>query len=342
MTAWAWLALGVALLLWLFHGTQGLGQSRLYAWWLERLPFVVAGVAALAGFAALQAYAAFRHPRGLVRARLMHELAFPVRKGPWYRWAREARETWRRWMEARWALVLFGPWRTAGLTGSTVALLWAAAWALGIGVFLWRPILGGLVLALSLGLLRWWVAYRAQQQRRRFHDQLPEALDRLADALQAGFSFLQALDFIRPNLADPMRAELGRVVVHVRLGWPLEDAFEDLYARYPSPEMRILVKGLNLQRRVGGDLVELLRRIAEMVRERIELEQEVRALTAQGRLSAWIIVMLIPVSLFILRFFPTYNDILWNTTAGNLVLVVVALLEVAGFLVIRRILRVEY
>lgn len=342
MTVWVWLTLGVALFLWLFHGTQGLGNPRLYAWWLAHLPWVVGGVAALAGFAAMQGYVAFRRPRDLMRARLMHEQAFPVRQGPWRDWAQAIRATWVQWMASRWARLLFGPWQTAGLTGSAVALLWAAAWAVSTAVFLWRPVLGGLVLALSLGLLRWWIAHRAGQQRRRFHDQLPEALDRLADALQAGFSFPQALDFIRPNLADPMRAELGRVVVHVRLGRPLEDAFETLYARYPSPEMRILVKGLNLQRRVGGDLVELLRRIAEMVRERIELEQEVRALTAQGRLSAWMIVLLIPISLFILRFFPTYNDILWNTTAGNLVLVMVALLEVAGFLVIRRILRVEY
>ncbi len=342
MAVGAWLALGLALLLWLLHGTRGFGLPRVYAWWLTHMPFLVGGVAALAGFAVLQAYGAFRNARVMVRARLVHELAFPARQRPWHVWMRAGREAWQRWMATRWAQWLFGPWPTAGLPGSVVALLWSVAGAVGAGVFLWRPILGGLVLALALGLLRWWIAYQARQQRRRFHDQLPEALDRLADALQAGFSFPQALDFIRPNLADPMRAELGRVLVHVRLGRPLEDAFDALYTRYPSPEMRILVKGLHLQRRVGGNLVELLRRLADMVRERIELEREVQALTAQGRLSAWIIVTLIPVSLFILRFFPTYNEILWNTTVGNLILVVVALLEVAGFLVIRRILRVEY
>ena len=342
MTVGVWLALGAALVLWLVHGTRGFGLPRVYAWWLAHLPWVVGGMAGLAGFAVLQAYGAWPSAREMVRARLVHELAFPVRKGWWHIGWQHLRDAWMQWLDTRWALWLLGPWRAAGMAGSVLALLWMAAWTLGIGVFLWRPILGGLALVLSLGLLRWWIEYQARQQRRRFHDQLPEALDRLADALQAGFSFPQALDFIRPNLADPMRAELGRVLVHARLGRPLEEAFESLYARYPSPEMRILVKGLNLQRRVGGNLVELLRRIAEMVRERIDLEREVQALTAQGRLSAWMIVMLIPVSLLILHFFPTYNEILWNTAVGNLVLVVAALLEVAGFLVIRRILRVEY
>lgn len=337
-----WVALGAALFLWLVYGTRGLGQPGLYTWGLEHLPYVIAGMAALAGFAVFRAYGTWRHARSMVRIRLTHELAFPLRKGRWHAWRQDIQDAWRRWLNTRWALWLLGPWQTAGMAGSVLALLWAAAWALGFGIFFWRPILGGLALALALGLLRWWIEYQARQQRRRFHDQLPEALDRLADALQAGFSFPQALEFIRPNMAEPIRSELGRVLVHVRLGRPLEDAFDELYERYPSPEMHILVKGLKLQRRVGGNLVELLRQIAFMVRERIELEREVQALTAQGRLSAWIIVMLIPVSLLILRFFPAYREILWNTTVGNLVLVVVVLLETAGFLMIRRILRVEY
>lgn len=337
-----WAALGLALLLWLVYGTRGLGQKELYRLWLEYLPFLVAGISGLMGFAVARSYAVLRHAHGVVRARLMYEWAFPIRRGRWYRGWQEIREAWLRGLEARWARWLLGPWRAAGISGSFLALLWVAVWVMGFVVFLWRPILSGLALILSLGLLRWWVEYQARQQRRRFHDQLPEALDRLADALQAGFSFPQALEFIRPNMAEPIRSELERILVHVRLGRPLEDAFEELYKRYPSSEMHILVKGLNLQRRAGGNLVELLRKIASMVRERIELEREVQALTAQGRLSAWIIVMLIPVSLLILRFFPTYHQILWNTPMGNLVLVVVALLQVAGFLVIRRILRVEY
>jgi len=338
-----WSALLLTLLLWSLHLTRGLGQKEIYTWWLHHLPWIFAGAAGLMVFALIQAYITRRNAQQALRARAVHSLDFSTQSQGW-------RPRARRIVQALWQHVLamapvrwlLGPWSAAGISPGFLMLLWMGAGILGALIFFWRPILGFLFWLLSFGGLRAWVWQRARQQARRFHDQLPEALDRLADALQAGFSFFQAVDFIHPNVDEPMRTELERIGIHVRLGRPLEEAFEDLYRRYSSPEMHMLVKGLRVQRRVGGNLTELLRRLAFLVRERITLEHEVRTLTAQGRLSAWVIVLLVPVSLFLLRFFPTYHHFLWNTSAGNLVLGIVVLLEVAGFFVIRRILRVEY
>jgi tight adherence protein B len=103
----------------------------------------------------------------------------------------------------------------------------------------------------------------------------------------------------------------------------------------------VLVEGLTLQRQVGGNMAAMMREMADLVRSRGELENEVRTMTAQGRLSAVVIALLVPVSLILLSLFPGYTDVLFKTTIGNLVLVAAGMLELLGAVIVARLVRIE-
>ena len=182
---------------------------------------------------------------------------------------------------------------------------------------------------------------RARLQRRLFQDQFPGVLDRLADSLQAGFSLPQAIEFIIPNLSQPSASEMSQISGQVKIGFTVDQALEGLYQRRPSEDVRLLVEGLTLQRQVGGNMSAMMREMAQMVRKRVELENEVRTMTAQGRLSAVVISLLVPVSLGLLSMFPGYTDVLFNTTIGNLVLIAAGLLELIGGAIVIRLIRIE-
>ncbi len=332
------LALGTAL------GWAG-GQLRGlpgYQAWLDHVPWIFGLWVGLFVWSVLRAIMAWHQASAAARLRLSSTLEVPLRPSPLGRAWRTLREDWRRWLDTPLARRLLGPWREARIPGIGYALALAMTFGIGGGLVVWRPILGGAFFLVMVGGGRWLIGARARQQKQRFHEQMPDFLDRVADALQAGFSLPQALNFIAPNLAEPMRTEVYAIVRRMELGVPLAEAFQPTSQRYPSTEMQMLIQGLHLQHRIGGNLVELLRQMSALVRERVVLENEIRTWTAQGRLSAWVMVLLVPISLVLLRFFPTYHQVLWNTLPGNLVLVLAILLQIMGALLIRRLLRVEY
>lgn len=242
---------------------------------------------------------------------------------------------------------MLGYWRDAGLGSSASRMLLSAAACVAAGGFLMRwitasAILGLLAsLALSIGLAAL-VAMRALSLRRRFGEQLPDLLDRLADCLEAGFSLSQAFEFVRPNMPEPSSTETQIVVRQINLGYSVDQALEELGRRRPGPELELLIEGLVLQRQLGGNMPDLMRNLAGFVRMRQNLEAEVRTLTAQGRLSAVVIALLVPASLVLLSFFPGYVTVLLRTTIGNLILVAAALLELLGAAIVARVVRVEF
>ena len=242
---------------------------------------------------------------------------------------------------------MLGYWGDAGLgqSASRMFLSLTACAAAGGLLLRWvtgSPILGLLAsLAVTLGLATL-VVMRALSLRRRFGEQLPDLLDRLADCLEAGFSLPQAFEFVRPNMPEPSSTETHRVVRQINLGYSVDQALEELGRRRPGPELDLLIEGLVLQRQLGGNMTDLMRNLAGFVRTRQNLEAEVRTLTAQGRLSAVVIALLVPASLVLLSFFPGYVTVLLRTTLGNLILVAAALLEVLGAAIVARVVRVEF
>jgi tight adherence protein B len=186
-----------------------------------------------------------------------------------------------------------------------------------------------------------WLYSRARSRRQLFQDQFPALLDRLADSMQAGFSLPQAVKFLAPNLSEPSASEMTRLLTQLKVGFSIEQALLTLYQRQASEDLRLLVQGITLQRQVGGNMIELIRKIAELIRQRAALGNEIRSLTAQGRLSAIVIACLVPASLGLLTLFPGYVDVLFNTSIGNLVLITVGILELLGALILSRLMRVE-
>ncbi len=197
-----------------------------------------------------------------------------------------------------------------------------------------------LVVCLLLGLC-FMTCSRAKTKRQLFWKQFPGLLDKLSDSLKAGLSFPQAIEFVIPNLPEPSASEMIRLADQLALGFTINQAMWNLYERRPSEELMFLVEGLILQRQVGGDIARMMRGLAEMINKRVELDAEIRTLTAQGRLSAIVIASLIPVSLGLLSFFPGYVDILFNSTIGNLVLILVAFMELLGAVIVIQLIKVK-
>lgn len=226
--------------------------------------------------------------------------------------------------------------------------------------FLALRVLGGLVLGLAAALVSggWWlflaagaagfllpdlyVERRLLQRRRDFVEQIPDALGAIGNSLRSGFSFLQAVEVAAQELPDPAAGELLQVVRETQVDIPVEDALANLYERMPLPEVQLVVTAVIIQRQVGGNLAGLLEQVGDTVRMRLHVERELRALTAQGRLSGWI-VGLLPVGLggIISLFNGGYLSPLFSDVLGQVLLAAVAVMQVIGMVVIRRLVRLE-
>ncbi len=184
---------------------------------------------------------------------------------------------------------------------------------------------------------------RAEAGRRKFGEQLPQMLDALASGLSAGLSFQQAIRYAAEELPEPSAGAMKWLDRRIQFGRPVESALRGLQSDHPEETFALVVDGIVLQRQFGGDLVDMFGQIAGLLRERLELEQEVRAVTAQGRLSGWIIAALVPVSAgMLLVFNPRYIDVLFDSLIGQILLVLVMILQLTGWAIISRILRIRY
>jgi tight adherence protein B len=248
--------------------------------------------------------------------------------------------------QKRWDGLILGWWVDSGFGSEPLSLIFAVFFIIGVGVVL-GILLNTTAILSSFATFTLLIGFfvliysRARFQRQLFQDQFPGVLDRLADSLQAGFSLPQAIEFVIPNLSQPSSGEMGKISDQIRMGFTVDQALRELYQRRPSEDVRILVEGLTLQRQVGGNMAAMMREMAEMVRGRVELENEVRTMTAQGRLSAVVIALLVPVSLGLLSLFPGYTDVLFQTTVGNLVLIAAGILELIGGAIVIRLIRIE-
>ena len=224
-------------------------------------------------------------------------------------------------------------------------VLWSFVGAFGLGYFL-AAITGAPVMFI-FGFLVPLAVYelinaRVTRKRRIFADQLPDNLQVLASALRAGHSLVGAMAVVVEDAAKPTRSELRRVVADERLGVPLEDALEVVVRRMDSRELAQVALVAHLQRQTGGNAAEVLDRVTELIRERQELRRLVRTLTAQGRMSRWILTAL-PVALMLIIALvnPGYLDPLLHTSGGRVALVVAALMALAGSLAIRKIVNIK-
>lgn len=238
-------------------------------------------------------------------------------------------------------------WAEAGLGSKPsrylMATVLAAAAGFLVGTRIAGPVLGvGLGLASPLIPIRWVQARRVARQR-QYDDQLPLALDALAAGLAAGLSFQQAIAFAASELPQPMAGVLKRASLRLRLGRALDEALSTLKEDNTQEMMALAVEGIQLQRQFGGDLVGMLNETAGLLRERLELEREVQAVTSQGRLSGAVVAGLVPVSAGLLLLTnPRYIDVLFDTLIGQLLLVAAMALQLVGWAILSGLVRIRY
>jgi tight adherence protein B len=147
---------------------------------------------------------------------------------------------------------------------------------------------------------------------------------------------------VAKEIAPPAAAEFQRVVAEIRLGRPAEDALEALAERVGSPDFKWAVLAVNIQREVGGNLAEILDNVADTLRERAMLRRQVRVLTAEGRLSAWVLALLpVGIALYITAVNPEYIGTLVTETMGLIMLAGSLILLVAGVLWMRKIVNID-
>jgi tight adherence protein B len=187
-----------------------------------------------------------------------------------------------------------------------------------------------------------YVLMRRRRQLRKFSTLLPDAMDLVSRALQAGHSLTAALDLVGQEIADPVGKEFRRVSEEQNLGLPLRDALLNLADRVPLPDVRFLVAAMLIQRETGGNLVEVLNKTTTLLRDRMRLQGEIRIYTAQGRLTGWILCLL-PIVMFfgLTAINPNYTAPLLNEPMGQHLLILGSVFMVLGILIIRSIIRIK-
>jgi tight adherence protein B len=227
----------------------------------------------------------------------------------------------------------------AGITRKPAEWAMLGAGACVVVAAVLTAVTGSLPIAVLLSIVVGWLgmrvllSFRIARRRAAFGEQLPNVLQLVAGSLRLGFSLAQALDGLVREEAEPAAGEFSRVLAEARLGVDLDAALDGLANRMDSEDLRWTVMAIKIQREVGGNLAEVLRNTADTMRERSYLRRQVRALSAEGRLSAYILVaMPVVIGGWLLLTSPDYMRPLYTTPAGvGMVLFALLLIVVGGF-----------
>jgi len=230
------------------------------------------------------------------------------------------------------------------LTAAELALIAVAA---GLGGFFlggWR---GGLLIGLALGLVCgylpiFYVRSRGGRRAQQLTDQLPDVLTLLVGALRAGYGLPQAIGLLVEQLPPPASVEFGRAMRAIGLGMPVQRAVNQMADRVRSDDLDLVVTAINVQYEVGGNLVQTLGTIGGTIRDRIVMKREIRSLTAQQRLTGYVLAALpifLAIGFSIIN--PGFLDPLFAPGRIRLLPVGAVVLEIMGFLVIRKIVDIE-
>lgn len=233
-------------------------------------------------------------------------------------------------------------WPIRGTEFEAILLLWGGLVGLVTflvtlkGAMFFVGVLVGILMGFAL------LGMRIRRRRKKFTNQLGDMLTMVANALRAGFSFMQAFELISREMDAPMGREVQLVVNEVNLGNTLEYALDNMQRRVASPDFELVVTAVLIQRQVGGDLASILDTISETIAERVRMRREVMTLTAQGRMSG-IVLALTPIVLAIIMniISPGYMRPLFETELGRLFMMGAIGMEVIGFLIIRKIVNIH-
>lgn len=226
-------------------------------------------------------------------------------------------------------------------------------------IFLWLILIfvpGGLVALLNgdaipsffliiLGTVLPPVYVRNLKRKRvtKFENQLGDALAIISNCLRSGLTFQQAMGSISKDMPDPIAQEFARTLREIQYGNSVEKALTNMSERLKSPDLILTVSAILIQRQVGGNLAEILDNISETIKERLKIKNEIKVLTATGRISGIIIGMLpIALGVMLLLLNPDYIKVFFTTPAGNMMLGAAVVFEAIGFVLVKKIITIKY
>jgi len=186
------------------------------------------------------------------------------------------------------------------------------------------------------------VFWKRSKRLREFLGLLPDALDLMSRALQAGHAFTETLHMIATEMPEPIATEFRKTYEEQNLGLSLKLALENLSERVPLLDLRFCITAILIQRETGGNLAEILEKVAHTIRERFRILEDLKTLTTSSRMSAWILCGLpIFIALSVTVMNPEYMSVLWNDPRGHRLMAAAVVLQITGMLVIRKILRIK-
>jgi tight adherence protein B len=187
-----------------------------------------------------------------------------------------------------------------------------------------------------------WLYMKRAKRLDMFQAQLPDAMELVARALRAGHSLAAGMHVVAEEMPAPISKEFARVYDEQNLGIPLEEALKGMCDRVPNLDLRFFVTSVAIQRQTGGDLAEILDRIGHIIRERFKILGQVKALTAEGRLSG-IVLIAMPIGLFLLMLWmkPDYIQLLWTDDLGIKMSIGAIILVLIGSYAIKKIVDIK-
>lgn len=199
------------------------------------------------------------------------------------------------------------------------------------------------IVAVLFFSLPWiWLWHKRVSRLKAFAAQLPDAMELVARALRAGHSLAAGMHVVAEEMPAPISKEFGRVYEEQNLGIPLEEALKGMCDRVPNLDLRFFVTSVAIQRQTGGDLAEILDRIGHVIRERFKILGQVKALTAEGRLSG-VVLIAMPIGLFLLMLWmkPDYVQLLWTDPMGIKMSIAAIVLVLIGSYAIKKIVDIK-
>jgi tight adherence protein B len=212
-----------------------------------------------------------------------------------------------------------------------------------IVLFVTRSTLAAPVVALlGFFLPTLWLRSRQRKRQRMFAEQLPDMLNTVIGSLRGGFSLPQALSNVAKEAPSPMNVEMRRVMQEVQLGLAVGDALSNLSKRMESPDLDLLVSVLRIHARIGGNLTTVLENINTTIRERTRLQREIRVITAQQSYASYVLGLLpVILGLILMTINPNYMMKLFEPGLTLAIPVVAVIFNIAGFMVIRKIVDIK-
>ncbi len=196
--------------------------------------------------------------------------------------------------------------------------------------------------AAVLGLPLIYLIMKRKRRIRKMINQLPDVFELLGQALRAGHSLASGIQLVSQQMPDPIAGEFARVFQEQNLGIKIEEAMLNMANRVDQMDMRFFVTSVLIQRQTGGDLAEILDKIGAVIRDRIKLLGTVQALTAEGRLSGWVLFLLPVVVFFVAMLInPEYGTMLINTDAGRIMLLIAIGMDLMGMAMIKKIVNIK-